>query len=370
MSWGIINGDERLIPQGMNHELKIEAGKTYKFRLLLKPGEEPWSFFEHTADNEKVENGQSVKVFRTAICPKGKDNPYAPCKLCDGQQIRRRMRNASNIWSYETNEVKVLKGGEDIWKPMGTLVKMGIDITTLDFAVTRTGTGKNDTSYSVVNLGPATTPLPDDVMSKVYDIREEYAPSTEAEMKAMVEAVGFDWNKMIVPPAIQYPESLQEVLEHVIPNTKYKGQTMKQVWDTNRGMIEFFAKSNRISPEKAGAQVLLVNLGGAQIPGVPIYNQQGGTPTPTKVQANTPAQTPTDGQAKSDTPAQTPPPVDTGKQAKIKEINTLLQSNQKFIKGGYQMIMDTMKEASGGKTSINEFTDPELDKMLELCKAE
>lgn len=374
MSWGVIAGTERLIPQGGNNEMKLEAGKAKRFRPLLQPGEEPFSFFEHTGDAERFENGQKTTVFRTLPCPKTKANPYAPCKLCDGQQLKRRVRHTMNVWDHELGAVKILKGGDDIFKPIGTLVAMGIDVTTLDFVITRTGTGRNDTSYSVVSLGPSTAVLPADIQSQLFNMAVEYAPATEADMMAMVETLGMNWASVIVPPPLQYPASLQIALDHVIPNTKYKDQTMKQVWDTNKGMIEFFANSNRMTPEKAMAQVILVNLGGAQIEGVPRYN--GSQPTgqiSTGVQGNgavnnagnntTGQSTAGGGQINGTTQ-----PVDSGRQDKIKQINTLLQSNDKFVKGGYQMIMDTMKQASGGKTQINEFTDVELDKMLELCK--
>jgi hypothetical protein len=366
MSWGVVNGTERMIPMGTNNEMKIEVGKPKKFRLLLQPGEEPFSFFEHTIENEKTESGQTTSVFRTLTCPKCKDNPYAPSKLCDGQQAKRRVRHVANVWDYELGQVKILKGGDSIWKPIGTLVSMGVDVTKLDFVATRTGTGRNDTEYSVVNLGPSMTPLPDGI--SLIDVRAEYTPATEEQMISTIQSAGLNWNAYIIPPAIQYPASLKDALAHVVPNTKYKGQSMGQIWENNKGMIDFFAKSNRVTPEKAAAQVILVALGGAQIDGVPNY-ANGNTPAPTTYQpaptaqgAPAPASTPS-------APAQTPSAPSADRQAKIQEINKLLTTQDKFKKGGYQVMMDTMKQASNGKTSINEFTDAELDKMVTLCKA-
>lgn len=375
LGWGVVNGDERIIPQSGVREMKLESGKPKRVALL---GSAPYSFFQHSLESEKIENGQVTTMFRTVNCPKTKDNPNAHCPLCDGQQARRRIRHSIAVWDYENNEATLLTNGDDVFKPMGTMGKMGMDPGTMDWVVSKSGTTKNDTTYSSVNMGPKQLPaLPDG--TDIPDPIMTYKPNTVDEMKTLVESMGLNWNSLIVPPPVQYPESLQEALDHVIPNTKYKGQTMKQVWDTNKGMIEFFAKSNRISEEKGCAQVILVALGGVQIDGVPNYANGGKVIQNSQPTVNPPVvNPPVNSQPTNDTTVN--PPInnqptsapsataDGDRQAKIQQINECLQSNEKFVKGGYTVIMETMKEASGGKTSINDFTDTELDKMIELVK--
>lgn len=369
MGWAIVNGDERILPQtGMINEVKLESGKPKKLALLGQDG--PYSFFQHSLENDRIENGQTTSMYRTVNCPKTKATPNAYCPLCDGQQARRRIRHSISVWDYEDNTARLLTNGDDVFKPMGTLGKMGMDPSTMDWIVSKSGTTRNDISYSSVNAGPKQLQVvPDGI--EIPDPVLSYKPHSIDQMKEIVEGMGLNWDVLIVPPAIQYPGSLREALDHVIPNTKYKGQTMEQVWTSNKGMIEFFSKSNRVSPEKAMAQVILVALGGIKMDGVPDYSN-GGTITQSKPQQNTQVASST-GQANqpaNDTPVNPPSEATGEKQAKIKEINTLLQSNQKFVKGGYAVIMDTMKTAGNGKTSINDFSDEELDKMLELAKAE
>jgi hypothetical protein len=373
MSWAIVNGDERILPsQGMVNEVKLESGKPKRLALLGQDG--PYSFFQHSLESEKIENGQTTTMFRTVNCPKTKANPNAYCPLCEGQQARRRIRHSIASWDYEENSAKLLTNGDDVFKPMGTLGKMGMDPGTMDWVVSKTGTTKNDTSYSSVNVGPKTLQaVPEG--TEIPDPKVAYTPHTVDQMKEIVDGMGLCWDTLIVPPAIQYPGSLREALDHVIPNTKYKGQTMEQVWTSNKGMIEFFSKSNRVSPEKAGAQVILVALGGIKIDGVPDYSNGGAVVQSKPQQTATVTQPVATGQTQVNQPVNNanviPPSEATGeKQAKIKEINQLLQTNQKFVKGGYAVIMDTMKTAGNGKTSINDFSDVELDKMLELSKAE
>jgi hypothetical protein len=177
-----------------------------------------------------------------------------------------------------------------------------------------------------------------------------------------------------------------------MPNGKYKGQTMQQIWDADhsaRGMINFLAtKSYSITEEKAAAQVILVNLGGANIPGVPKNGatgvMQGSQVTPqTAPQVQTaPAVTPAVQTAPvttspvatapvqvAQTQATTAQPVGQTKQAKIDAINTAL-ATEKYVKAGFQVIMDTLKRCGNGKTNIGDFSDAELDTMLaEVTKA-
>jgi hypothetical protein len=191
-------------------------------------------------------------------------------------------------------------------------------------------------------------------------------------MKDIVEGAGGDWNKLIVPPELTYP-TLQEALEHEMPNGKYAKQKFKDLWEadkSNRGMIYYLGmKSDRVSPEKAAAQVILANLGGIQIAGVPV----GGVVPPSQSQipmSNVPQgiqmQTP---QGQPQPQLQKPAPSQTsGRQAKIDRLNVIFSTKDKFVKGGFQVIIQTMKDASGGKTNIVDLTDAELDNLLTICE--
>lgn len=380
MSWDNITGEQKIIPQGTGvNEVRFESGKAKRIRLLLKPGEEPYSYLEHALEVEKFENGQQVRTFRTIRCPKTSKNPNAICPLCDGQKVRRRIRNAANSWDYDMGSVQKLNSGETVWKPIATTRKMGIDVTQADWAVLKTGQDRNDTDYSTVNAGPCQNQMPIDefiVNGLLFDIESDYAPHTIEEMKAIVESVGGDWNDLITPPELSYP-SLEDALKHVMPNGQYKNQTMAQLWEadkSSKGMINFLAcKSDRISPEKAAARVILVNLGGADIPGVPRNGQASAPTSAPTVQVPSPAvSAPVSAPASAPAPAQvstqtaTVTPVSADRQAKINQINGLL-SSPKFASGGFAVIMDMMKRVSGGKTNIVEFTDVELDSMIAEC---
>lgn len=390
MSWDNITGNASILPSvSGGNEVILEENKPKRIRLI-NDGSQPYSFFQHSLEAEVMENGQLVKTFRTVNCAKTAKNPLAPCKLCDGQKAKRRVRHATNAWDYDVAGVRKLAAGEDTFKPIGTIRTLGQDIYGMDFAITKTGKGR-DTSYSVVSLGLTPFALPANVA--LFDIENEYRPHTEEEMRSIVEGIGLSWQDLITPPDPVYPASLQEALSHIMPNTKYKGQTIGQIWDANRGMIDFLSKSNRVSYEKSCAQVVLVSLGGIHIEGVPNYSLNNVTSTPSIPMPVTPVvnvipspvqvtpvvnTTPTPVQV---TPIQvapvanvTPAPVQVSngadRQTKIDQINTQLQTNQKFVNGGYQAIIGVMQEATApnNKVSIVEFTDSELDKMLALCQ--
>lgn len=375
MSWDNITGDAKILPSsgsGNMNEVRFESGKPKKIRILLREGEQPYSYLEHTLEVERFENGQTVRIFRTIRCAKTANNPNAFCPLCEGQQLKRRARNASNVWDYDTNTVQKLNAGDSVWKPIATTRKLGVDILGVDWAIMKSGQTRNDTEYAATNLGASAFQLPAD--AQLYDIEQEYAPHTIDEMKAIVESCGVSWESVITPPELQFP-SLQDALAHVMPNGKFKDQTFKQMWEADpspKGMINFLAtKSNRITPEKAAAQVILVNLGGANIPGVPVYNGNGTvevksstTPSPSPV---APSPTPVATAPTSPTPVQ---PVSNGRQDKINKINALLSTKDKFVNGGFNVVIDTMKSVSNGKTNIADFSDAELDEMIKVCEAE
>lgn len=371
MGWDNITGDAKILPStGNMNEVRFESGKPKKVRILLREGEQPYSYLEHALEIERIENGQTVRIFRTIRCAKTTNNPNAYCPLCDGQQLKRRARNAVNVWDYDTNSVQKLNAGDSVFKPIATTRKLGVDILGMDWAIMKSGQTRNDTEYATTNLGASAFQLPAD--AQLFDIESEYAPHTIDEMKAIVESCGITWESVITPPELSYP-TLQDALAHVMPNGKYKDQTFKQIWDADpspKGMINFLAtKSNRITPEKAAAQVILVNLGGANIPGVPVYNGNGtvnitsapttAMPTPTVAPAVTPV-----------TPTPTVAPVvnNTARQDKINKINSLLSTKSRFVDGGFNVVIDTMKSVSGGKTNIADFSDEELDKMITECE--
>lgn len=385
MGWDNITGDAKILPStGNMNEVRFESGKPKKIRLLLREGEQPYSYLEHTLEVENVEGGQTTRVFRTIRCAKTASNPNAYCPLCEGQQLKRRARNAANVWDYDSNSVQKLNAGDAVWKPIATTRKLGVDILGVDWAIMKSGQTRNDTEYATTNLGASVFQLPAD--AQLYDIEREYAPHTIDEMKAIVESCGVTWESVITPPELTYP-TLQDALAHVMPNGKFKDQTFKQMWDADpspKGMINFLAtKSNRITPEKAAAQVILVNLGGANIPGVPKYNANGTVevtstpkqtasaqqPLPTNVNA---AQVKTANQVSQINPAnrvsQINPANSSARQDKINKINTLLSTNSKFVNGGFAVIIDTMKSVSGGKTNITDFSDDELDAMIKACE--
>lgn len=385
MGWDNITGDAKILPStGNMNEVRFESGKPKKIRLLLRDGEQPYSYLEHTLEVENVEGGQTTRVFRTIRCAKTASNPNAYCPLCEGQQLKRRARNAANVWDYDSNSVQKLNAGDAVWKPIATTRKLGVDILGVDWAIMKSGQTRNDTEYATTNLGASVFQLPAD--AQLYDIEHEYAPHTIDEMKAIVESCGVTWESVITPPELTYP-TLQDALAHVMPNGKFKDQTFKQMWDADpspKGMINFLAtKSNRITPEKAAAQVILVNLCGANIPGVPKYNANGTvevTSTPkqtasaqqplhTNVNA---AQVKTASQVSQINPAnrvsQINPANSSVRQDKINKINTLLSTNSKFVNGGFAVIIDTMKSVSGGKTNITDFSDDELDAMIKACE--
>lgn len=368
MGWENITGEQSILPSSSGagqDEIKLENGKAKKVRLLLPNGAEPYSYLEHCLEVETVENGQLVRTFRTIRCPKTAKNPNAPCPLCDGQQVRRRVRHACNVFDYEQNKVQKLNSGESVFKTIATTRKMGVDILGVDWGIMKSGEGRNDTTYTVTNLGMSQFEYNAEQHGALFDVEADFAPHTIEDMKAIVESAGGNWGKLTTPPELVFP-TLQEALDHKMPNGKYKDQTLRQIWEADkspRGFISYLAlKSDRQNAEKAAAQVIYARLGGVNIPGVPMEDgQQMPTANPT------PAPAPT-AQAASNPVVNAPQPVSGDRQAKIDQINKAFTTKDKYVKGGFGAVIEEMKKYGNGKTSIQDFTDTELDALLKGCE--
>ena len=369
MSWDNITGDSSILPSsnGGQDEIKLESGKAKKIRLILPNGSEPYSYLEHCLEVETVENGQMVRTFRTIRCPKTTQNPNASCPLCDGQQVRRRVRHACNVFDYDLGKVQKLNAGEQVFQTIATTRKMGVDVLGVDWGIMKTGEGRNDTTYTATNLGASQFNYDPAAHGNLFDIEAEYAPSTVEDMKSIVEACGGDWDKLTTPPELVYP-TLQEALAHKMPNGKYKDQTLGQIWDADkspRGWIAYLAlKSTRMNEEKAAAQVIYARLGGVFIEGVPM--EDGASAPKATPQQSAPANTAHKQESKPATPAQ--PVADNGRTAKVQEVNKIFAEKEEFVKGGFDKIIKTLQQYGGGKTNIQDFTDAELDTLLNGIK--
>lgn len=368
MGWDNITGESSILTNntGNADEIRFESGKMNKVRLLLPDGQEPYSYLEHCLEVETFENGQQVRNFRTIRCPKTSKNPTAHCPLCDGQQVRRRVRHACNVFDYDANKVQKLNAGESVFKTIATTRKMGVDILGVDWGIMKSGTDRNDTSYTTTNLGQSQFTYDASTMGALFDIEAEYQPATIDEMRATVESIGGDWNKLTTVPKLVYP-TLQDALAHVMPNGKYKDMTFSQIWDMDkspRGFIAYLAlKSDRQNDEKAAAQVIYTRLGGVPIDGVPREDDQQPAQQAQPTQPSQPVQS-----QPAPQPAQQA--QSNGRQEKIAKINEIFSSDKKFVDGGFDAIIKTLKQFGNGKTNIQDFTDTELDDLLNGCKSE
>jgi hypothetical protein len=358
MAWDNITGEQSILPSnaGGQDEVKFENGKAKKVRLLLPNGEEPYSYFEHCLEVETIENGQTVRTFRTIRCAKTQKNPNAYCPLCDGQQVRRRVRHACNVFDHELNKVQKLNAGTSVFEVLANTRKMGVDILGVDWGIIKTGEGRNDTKYTATNLGASPFEYNPEVHGALFNIEQEFAPHTIDDMKSIVEGAGGSWDQLTTPPELVYP-TLEEALAHKMPNGSRKDMTFKQIWEADkspRGFIAFLAmKSDRQNEEKAAAQVIYARLGGVAIPGVPMEDNELPLPvdvTPVKAETTT-------------------EPISADRQDKISKINGVFATKDKYVKGGFNTIIEEMKKCGNGKTNIQDFTDEELDTLLKAVEA-
>jgi len=121
--------------------VQLEAGVPIKVHVLLKDGEEPESYFVHFVPEANEGKGQSV------ICPGSK---VCPCCANKGAYPLR-MRHAVNVFDYTDNTVKILEGGNAIFKRLKETFDEYGNLNDIDFKITKKGSGLK-TEYVVVAI--------------------------------------------------------------------------------------------------------------------------------------------------------------------------------------------------------------------------
>lgn len=190
---------------------------------ILEPTVYKWKqhFVESTTDSEQG---------RPVVCPRGPDGrDSAPCPLCmkptgaDGKQrFPMSRRFATNVWDYDTNSVKVLIAGPQVFEEFDAWVALGIDATESDVLIHKMGKGIS-TSYKVVraNPTPMTTQITPDML---HDLDKYDSPDSTERIFEKLEEMGWDYDSLETPTL-----TLEEAEAMQMPYGKYRGLTMEQM---------------------------------------------------------------------------------------------------------------------------------------------
>lgn len=347
MGWADV-GQSQKNTNSINDLIKIEDKK--RIRLLL-PDSGPITNWIYSINTP-------AGGYKTWVSP-DKDNGE------DFFAINRNIFNLKPIhagyaYDYDEGKIKILEAGNQIWEGIKVLIDAGKDLNNRDIIIIKTGTGRN-TEYKVTDADPTPAPSGLDLMDKP-DLEGRYIPPTYEMVLEDLKVLGFTNPEQIFELK---PLDYQQALQMEIPFGKWKGKTMQEIISLDTQYINFLAtKIDRMDIREC-ARVISNTILGTN------YPLSGIAPTLEEVDF----QAPTDGQTISMNEQENKGQEEIQKlntitidqrEAMIKEINNIFETNPVYH--DFMKIINTMKEASApnNKTSIVEFTNAELQKLLQL----
>ena len=275
--------------------------------------------------------------------------------------------HAGHAYDNEEGKVKILEAGNQIWEGIKFLIDAGKDLSNRDILIMKTGSGR-DTEYRVTDCDPTPAPAGIDAMERP-DIMSRYqAPTREGVMEDLI-ALGFVNPEQIF--ALK-PLDYQKALQEKIPFGKWKGKTMEEVISLDSQYITFLAtKIDRLDIKECARVISNTIMGtGFPLSGIAPALEEITFVAPTQTPAATaPAITDATSQATAPQAPQAPVAPVSGlnnRDLMIAEINKIFETKPEYH--DFMKIISAMKEAStpNNKTSVGEFTDVELQKLLQI----
>lgn len=366
--WGDV-GAEANKSSGTTSDLVKLEGKT-RLRLLPEVAQSgPRSMWFYTISTPADD-------YRTWLAPEKSQDFFAKNRNVFGVKAT----HAGLVYDYESQSIKILEAGNQIWEGIKDLVEAGKDLSNRDIMITKKGTGRS-TTYSVVDCDPTPAPSGLDTMERP-DMDARYTPATWEEVKEDLIQLGFtNPDEIFQTRPIKY----EDALAFKVPFGKHKGLTLKQLVSTDAKYLSFLAtKVDRVDVKNYARVVSNTIMGTG-------YNVDGATPTmeeltfvpPTKdgvsdqpQQEEGPAQeqdlpreqdpAPKQEPKQEETPAPNPQSSTTNRQGIIDSINKAFETNPEY--NDFMKIINAMKEATAPnpKTSLDEFSMAELTKLYNI----
>jgi hypothetical protein len=361
MSWKDL--DEKPKGGGSSRFVKLESGKTTRFRIL---DEEPYTTYAHKiVQPDPAKPGE--EIFRSIPATTKLDEDYI-------QQVNGKRYPAVpqfNIRVFEfakddkgkdvsEGEIKILQGGVSIFRALRSLYEEHGSLAQFDVTIKTTGE-KRDTEYAVT-AAPFSLPVDVDALQtkllQTAELQYEnvFPNVTPDDQKKMLAEAKLD---VTYDPAAQIAESMsyEEALNQSFTFGKFKGKTVADVMVIDSSYLEW-AAGNVTSNDALAAACRVVSN---RINGVaPAPALQSGQSTP----AATGAPAPTPAPAKATTAKPKAPATDSAEAKSLRE-----KISQKFEDYDAQDIVGKIKEASGGKVKLKDLTVDELTKLAESIAA-
>lgn len=326
MGWGDVNQAKG----GSQDEIQLTPNTARTVHVLLKPGEEPLSFWTHY-----IPSKVAGKKGRVVICP-GKDQ----CPACAAGAYQTRRRHAINVYDYETRAVKILEQGAKVFQQLRMIFEQYGSFDTIDVSIKRVGDRRDNTDYIVIPI-PRAEPFDKELIKHgVFPLEAHKAPFSPEQIETIIAqmegkdgAVGPE-PKPSQPQMGKQPPAGQEC---VLTFGKYQGRALIDVANEDLNYVKWCAENVADPKVKTAAQE--------------IYDLF----------------------KKDKQPEQAPAEQQVATQPVLTQVYDIINNDPRY-KGNFTLVVNKMKEATqspqhpNGKTLLTEYTPEELEKFLSIIR--
>jgi hypothetical protein len=274
-----------------------------KIRLVDDPNTGVLSWRQHTikhaSDEDQVEFVVCPGPRICPLCRKPTSTVIDPetKKKSSKQNFPVSKRNATNVWDYETNSVKVLIAGPQVFDEFKAAKAVGIDPSSCDWLVHKMGKGIS-TKYKLVRGNTEPFIFAEQVGPDVLINTDRYGADTAPEkIFELLDKAGIDYDAIEVQTFTE-----EEALEFVLPFGRCKGLTIEQALAQDQEWCEWL-HGQKLGNEEFGDPIFVALQTALEARGFvgPVDETPISTPEPgatpavadeTPVEAATPVATP------------------------------------------------------------------------------
>lgn len=325
------NGERKGTSTDTTHII-IEPGTSRLIHILLADDEQPISYWTHYVGN------------RTVICP-GRDI----CPACRSGKYKSTKKHSANVWDYDTQSVKILEQGNDVWGQLKLIKDQLGTLDGVDMSIKRIG-AKRETRYVVVSI-PRTQPFNKQVVINeldFFDIDILKSPTNVERIQELMNRPSLEPQTQQQPlsqlPKIDTTRSREDV-PLVLQFGKYKGKTFEEIATIDMNYVKWCAENLSDVNSRAHAKKV---VDAHKIQPQPSMQELAEQPQPTEQQ---------DREVEI-------------KKNWITQITSIINSDKYSGSGQYQLVVDKMRKATisntspNGKTLLEEYTLEELGRLL------
>lgn len=345
MSWNDVGKEQK---RGAGRFVQFEDGQAVTMRIL---DSEPFTIKVHKVSQVVRKGDKSEEVFRTIQATANPDDNYI---LKNTNRYPEQQQYNLRVWEYKKDasgkatpdgELKILQGGNAIFKSLKTLYEQFGNVNEFDIIITRTGKGR-ETEYTVsaspfaqkVNLDDLRAKLAADETLRWDNV---FAPITGEEQAKILKDAGMDVN---YDPAGKLMKEFNVEQAHATKFTfgKYgkKGEekTVGEVMVIDAGYVEWAAQNVTTNDALAAACRVAVAAAAGQL----------ASEEPRK-QVSAPVATPT-------------PSAQGGKKDELARRVATAFDRPEWE--DMTKVIEAVKKHGGGKTKVKDLTIPQLESLL------